>query len=449
MMLRKFKNPFSSIAILIIAIVLLSGFFSNNFYRDKSRCLLCDIVGYYNYLPSFFIRHDVTLQKNPYPKLLEYFGENELRVNKMTVGIAYLYAPFFFAANAYVNIAGIDCDEYDEPYSFALFFSSLFYSILGFIFLRKTLLLFFPDISVALTIISVGLATNIIYYIIDFGPMSHIYSFFLFSIFIYLSIKWHDRKTLNYTLLLGLVGGLLFIIRPINLLMTLFFLFYKVVSFVTFKERIATLFKNYKKILIIIAVAFVLWIPQLFYWKNVTGNWVFYSYQDEGFFWLKPMTFYGLFCYRNGWLVYTPIMVFSILGMLFLKNKYKDFCFPVVLYFIILIYVTFCWWCWWYSGYGNRAMIDSYPLLAIPLTAFYGFVLKQKWVFKIVLFLIISFFIFLNFFQLGQYRQNIIDWDGMNKKAYWAVFLKNRVPGNYYTEILTKPDYDKAVQGKE
>jgi hypothetical protein len=449
MNLRRFKNPVSAATMLIIAAVLITNFFVSQNYKDKSKVLLCDIVGYYNYLPSFFIRHDVALQENVCPLVPNAPNEKGQRVPKMTVGLAYLYSPFFFAANAYVNIAGIECDEYDLPYSFALFFSSLFFSILGFVFLRKLLLMFFPDISVSLTMISVAFATNIYYYIIDFGPLSHAYSFCLFSIFIYFSIKWYEAQSYKNTIILGLTGGLIFLIRPVNGLIILFFLFYNITDKQSFSSRILILLKNYRKILLMVIIAFVLWLPQLAFWKYVSGQWLYYTYSEEGFFWFKPMTFYGLFCYRNGWLVYTPIMTFSIIGMFFLRKELKRFALPVISYFLIIIYVVFCWWCWWYNGFGNRAMIESYALLSIPMTAFYSYILKRKIVFKILLCLILSFFIFLNFFQISQFRRNLIDWEGMTKEAYWSVFLNNQYPSNLYTDLIKKPDYKKAVKGNE
>jgi hypothetical protein len=435
--------------LLIIAVVLIATFFTNQFYKDKNRALLCDIVGYYNYLPSLFIRHDITQKENPCPLVPNFPNEKGQRVPKMTVGMSYLFAPFFFAANAYVNIAGIECDEYDLPYSFALFFSSLLFSLLGFLFLRKLLLRFFSDIIVAITLISISLATNIIYYIIDYGPLSQAYSFCLFAIFIYYSIKWHDKQTLFNTIILGLIGGLIFIVRPVNAIIVLFFIFYNVTTFSTFKDRLILFLSNYKNLLLIIVIAFAFWIPQLLFWKHVTGQWLYYTYGEEGFFWTKPMTFYGLFCYRNGWLIYTPIMTFSLIGMFFLRKSFKGFAVPIVTYFILTIYVVFCWWCWWYNGYGNRVMVESYSILAIPLASFYNFIFRKNIFINVLSATVIAFLIFLNFFQLDQFRRNIIDWDGMTKKAYWSVFLNNHYPSNYYTDMIKKPDYRKAVHGKE
>ena len=87
------------------------------------------------------------------------------------------------------------------------------------------------------------------------------------------------------------------------------------------------------QLFIIIFFAFLVWIPQLLYWKTVTGNYLFYSYADEGFFFLNPQILKGLFSYRNGWLIYSPVMFFALLGIPFLYRYAKDFFLPVMLFF--------------------------------------------------------------------------------------------------------------------
>ncbi|NLB26551.1 MAG: glycosyltransferase family 4 protein, partial [Bacteroidales bacterium] len=66
----------------------------------------------------------------------------------------------------------------------SLLFGALFYLVIAMVFLRKLLKKFFPDIVVAITIAAVVLGTNLAYYSSREGTMSHLYSFFLFTVFI-------------------------------------------------------------------------------------------------------------------------------------------------------------------------------------------------------------------------------------------------------------------------
>ena len=93
-------------------------------------------------------------------------------------------------------------------------------------------------------------------------------------------------------------------------------------------------------------------------------------------------------------------------------------------------------------------MIDIYGILAIPLAAFYSYAFSKKMVFKILLLLLLVFFIYLNKYQTWQYRQSIVHYDSMTKKAYWNSLFKEYVTVEYWNEYLQPPDYYGAVTGK-
>ena len=61
-------------------------------------------------------------------------------------------------------------------------------------------------------------------------------------------------------------------------------------------------------------------IPQMVYWKLHTGNLLFYTYGEEKFFWNDPKVLEGLFSFRKGWLVYSPLMLLSLTGI-FVNNQ--------------------------------------------------------------------------------------------------------------------------------
>src|SRR5690606_26881475 len=109
---------------------------------------------------------------------------------------------------------------------------------------------------------------------------------------------------------------------------------------------------------------------QIAYWKIITGSWAVYSYQNEKFSFLKPHLKECFVGYRSGWLVYSPIMILSILGFVALYKKQKNLFWPVFIFCFLFTYICFSWDIWWYGGsLGQRAMIQSYPMLAFPMAA--------------------------------------------------------------------------------
>ncbi|WP_336518634.1 hypothetical protein, partial [Pollutibacter soli] len=172
---------------------------------------------------------------------------------------------------------------------------------------------------------------------------------------------------------------------------------YGVYSKETLIQRLAFLRTHLRKVLGAAAVFILPIIPQLLYWKMMTGSYLFYSYGGQSFNWNDPKILEGLFYYSNGWLPYSPIMVFSLAGF-FLYRYIKQWFWCLGLLFPLYVYIIYSWYCYNYiNGLGSRPMIHIYPLLAIPLAAFLLWVWNRKSiVLNVVVALVCSFFVSLN-----------------------------------------------------
>lgn len=164
---------------------------------------------------------------------------------------------------------------------------------------------------------------------------------------------------------------------------------------------------------------------QLTYWKYATGHLVYFSYKGEGGFnFLQPHIWQGLFSFKKGWLVYTPVMVFALLGIWFMRRQLPEFLPGILIFSVLYIYVVFSWNPWWYGGsFGMRAMVQTYALYSIPLACLATYVYR-KWHRAVLFSIICSFFIYMNLYQSWQRQHNIIHWEDMHRDWYWDVFLK-------------------------
>ncbi len=437
-------------------LVILLLFYSNleyRFWRIDGRIIAGDVVSYYQYLPAVFIHHDITMEfahRDP-GKYHEHFWskptENGRYVGRMTLGMSVLYSPFFLSAHVLAGPLGHEADGFSPPYKFALILSCLFYMFIGLWFLRKALLTYFSERTTAITVLILGLATNLYFYSVIEPPMSHAYSFSLVGCLVYLVIKWYSVPSVRRAILIGLVAGLILLVRPVNLVLLPLIILWGVGSGSAFKERILLLKKKWIHLFLILGVAFMVIIPQLIYWRLTTGHFIYYSYGEERFFFNHPHLLRGIFGYRNGWLVYTPVMIFSIIGIFITFKQYRKLYLPIILVWLIFLYLTFSWWCWWYGGsFGLRVMIDSYALLAFPLTAFTAWILSKKQVIRILYFSLIGAFISLNIFQSYQYYTGAIHWGSMTREAYWDSFLRKEPSDDFYS-LLKHPDYALAKKG--
>jgi hypothetical protein len=448
------KFSFSSLAIGLVAFACLLVDFSLKNWEKEDRVIEWDVHSYYGYLPEYFIYHDVKFEKSDY--LFDYgnylfwpvFTEDGKKVEKMTMGTAVLYSPFFFVAHVFASLTDYPEDGFSVPYKIFLLLSSVFYLIIGLDFLKKILNRYnFPDKIIAAVILLIGLGTNLLCYSSEQAPMSHVYSFCLFAIFIYYTIKWYEQQSIKNTVIIGLLSGLISLIRPTNAAIILFFILYGISNFTEFKERINLFFKKYFHIILMAFCTFLAWVPQFLYWKTVTGHYICYSYTDEGFFFSHPRIMEGLFSWRKGWLVYTPMMAFALLGLFFLKGELKKFRFAIIIFMAVNVYIIFSWWCWWYGGtFGQRSFIESYCLLAVPFASFIQFLSTQKIFYKILLGCIVLFLIWLNIFQTYQFEFHSLHYDGMTKELYFKQFGKLKaIPG--YDSMARCPNYEEAKKG--
>ena len=88
-------------------------------------------------------------------------------------------------------------------------------------------------------------------------------------------------------------------------------------------------------------------------------------------------------------------------------------------------------------------MVESYAFLSLPLAAVIQRISEKRRIMRSVFIIIFSTLIWVNLFQMRQYRISLLHWDSMSKKAYWGIFLKGHFPDKYQ-EMLDTPDYEKA-----
>jgi len=246
------------------------------------------------------------------------------------------------------------------------------------------------------------------------------------------------------------LGGLIILIRPVNIFIFLVPLLYNVATVKQFSDRINYFISKWKHTIVVAVLSFFVLLPQFIYWKVITGSWLFNSYVGERFYFNNQHILEGLFSYRKGWLVYTPIMIFAFVGLVFLFKKQRKYFLSILVFLLINITVLYSWWSWWYGGgFGSRPMIDSYGLLAVPIACFYSVILKKKLI-SIPILSIGILLITLNQIQTFQHRRGIIHWEAMTKKAYWNVFLKMEMSADDWARqerCLQSPNQHKARAG--
>ena len=453
------KFPVSkTVTILLIAILVYSGFtfFPNNI-------LSWDVFGYYLYLPLTFIYHDVGLNNetiiheilDKYHNSATFYQAIKLPagnwVMKYSMGMSILYSPFFFIGHLYAKISGYPADGISLPYQYTIFISGQVFTVTGIIALRKVLIQFFNDKITAIIVTIIVLGTNYFYHSSFHGQnaMSHNFLFTTYTFVIWLTILWHRSQKLRYIIILGIVCGLTILSRPSEIVCLAIPLFWGVWNKETVIKKFNLLVRQKKQVILFLITLLIIGSFQFVYWKIYTGKFLYNSYganAGEGFEFLHPYTLKTLFNFRKGWLIYTPVMIFSIFGLAILYRKNRVIFFPLLIYFITNIYIVSSWSCWWYAqSFGQRALIQSYPVMAIFLGYFLVYLKNKKRNFQITIYFVLFAFTVLNLFQTRQFIHGIIDADRMTKDYYFKVFGKTHTKEENKKLLLIKRSFD----GKE
>jgi hypothetical protein len=433
--LRSFSF-YAVIVALILAITVRLCYFTNN---DKNgyNATSWDAFGYYMYLPSIFIYKDVK-QLNWFDKADKKYqlsGGNLYQTNvlpngdhafKYLSGVAILELPFFWIGHLNATITGTTTDGFSWPYQYAILWGAIFYFFLGLLVLRKVLLKYYAEHVTALTILLLAFATNLIQYVSVDGAMSHSFIFPLYAILIWWTIRWHETFNWKYAFGIGAIIGLATISRPTELIMIFIPLLWSLNSESTLRTKWKKVAENRSQILVALAGGIIGIAPQLIYWKYATGSWIY----DVGSKWnfLNPW-WRVLFGFEKGWFIYTPIAIFMILGLFFLKNSpYRK---AVITFCLLNIWIIISWSDWRYgASYSTRALSQSYPVFALPLAAFISWSIigwKKYLVYSIGIYLSV-----VNLFQIWQYNSLILHYDHLNQKYYSAIYLdKDPTPLDY------------------
>ena len=435
--------------ILILYVVLVIFYIGN-----VDEKFIGDGKGYYDYLPSIFIHHDLVRKDLPLSgspevynrigKMDVYVNYKDYMVNMYACGTALLELPFFVVTYQISELKGDHADGYGLPFQRTISFAALFYLLLSLIFLKKVLRTYDvrPGIITFSQLLMV-LATPVTIYANKEAGFSHIYSMFAVTAFIYYIRSYFIYGKGKDFIAAALLLGLIVILRQVNLMIILFVPFLAG-SYMNLAKGIRSLIRNYRTLILALLCFLAVFSIQATMWFLQTGDFLLYSYQGYGFNFLDPKFFKILFGYRKGLFVYTPVLFLALLSVIWLGKRKSYFLVLTWLgFFIFITYVLSSWFSWYYGGsYGLRAYIDYFTIFFIPLAILLN---ESKRALRSSIIALAILTIPLNVIQTYQYRYYILHHANMDKEKYWRVFLQqdNQFMGLYYKIPFNMEDYEQ------
>jgi hypothetical protein len=435
---RNMKNGISIGAVFLSALFLfLAGtVFYPKWKKSGSEATISwDVSGYYIYLPAFLIYEDAKKMEF-YPAILDKYKptpdfqqafkhESGNYVFKYPVGQAIQMLPFFLGGHLFATLTdSYEPDGYSRPYQVGIFVGGFFYALLGLIFLRIILLNYFSDKITATTIFLIVVASNYSEYAGITNAMTHNNLFALYCLLIFFTHRFYNNFLIRDIVGIAVVIGMMSLTRPTEIIAVIIPILWGLqdLKFNSLKKRVELFSIHLQKLLLAIIIVVIIGSLQLLYWQYSTGDWLVYSYEDQGFSWLRPHVIDGLFSYKSGWLVYSPLFFFALAGFVLLYRKIPQLFWSFGIFLLLFTYVAFAWDIWWYGGsLGQRTMVQTYPVWAFPLACFHEWISRFRWR-ALIYSIIILLFVYFNGWLLYQaHGGGLLKISQMTKRYFWSV----------------------------
>jgi hypothetical protein len=408
----------------------------------KGNPVLSDGFSYYVYLPSWVIYGDPTLEDvanrrfgGTFPGWsgLTRWPGTERWVNPHQMGVAVLLLPFYLAGHALTFIWRYPSDGWSFFYRHAAGLGGAFYLVGGLFFLRRLLNRHFPPGIALATIVTITFGTNLFHYATFDALWSHVYSFSLIACLLDLIDGWERRPSRRSAFGIGIVIGLIALVRPANLSVLLFLPLFGVVDRASLRARPAVLLVRAPQIALMALAAGLVFAPQMVLYKSATGSFLVDPYRSllaiqgvRAFDFLHPHLAGVLVGVRKGLFFWSPALLLSVAGFFTMREPLRAFRLPSVAVIAVNTMLVASWWDWQFGGsYGHRAFTDLLAMFAPPAAALYARAAGRP-ALRAAVTVFACLAVSLSIVQMGQYWLGIIPYSDVTWEQYQSFFLRLR-----------------------
>jgi len=393
-----------------------------------------DVVGYYSYLRSLAIDHDLDLANDftlfGWPSKAAEKTVTGLTADPWSVGPAILWVPAFLAGHLTslaLNATGnpVPTNGISFVYDFFIVYASMIYGLIGLIFLYFFLRFFFDPLKSFLALAIYFFASPLVFYQFHEPTMSHTLTVFAAGGFLYYWYRNWLKKSLKDWCWLGLWAGLIALVRSQDIFIFIVPAAAETLVLLRQKERPGPALLAGP--LLMLLISFVCFTPQMLAWKVLYNSFLTVPAGPGFMHWTSPAVWEMLFSTGHGLITWTPVILFCLVG-LFLYNKNRSeqtalfWSFGLIL--LIELYINSAAGDW--SGgwaFGARRFLSCSPIFAWGL----GNLLNKVWGNKRVLdtlLVVCALLIIFNLLFYVQWAYGLIDRGG---PIPWSQYFAGKI----------------------
>jgi hypothetical protein len=351
--------------------------------RELGARLQSDGLRYYAYLRSIAFDHDVNLVNDYHllgldgdPAMTRLTARGYLP-SPFAIGPAVAWLPSVMVGHAatlglnHFASAGQKADGTAFPYRQAVCIASLFYGLLGCWFSYKLAARFVDRSWAAGATFVFGLASFVVWYLVQEPSMSHAVSMCSSAAFLYAWAVARERRTVLGWGILGLLAGITMMMRWQNAVLLLLpavewlRLLWSAKSRAPGGPGIRHLLASAGTF---VGLALVGFLPQMLACQAIYGAPFAVSPLSPQMFWGHPAMVLLLFSSRNGLFSFSPVVYGAAIGLVLLPRRDRVFGACALAIVALSIYVNASVEDWWAgASFGARRFDQVVPLFVVGL----------------------------------------------------------------------------------
>jgi hypothetical protein len=342
-----------------------------------------DGVGYYAYLPLYFIDHSLSFSALPINHAVYGFRVSPHTgrlANLYPVGTALCMTPFFLLGHLVAAVGGWPANGSSPPYQWAILIAALGWFAVGAYATWQVAAVRAGPVraSVALALLVAG--TNLPHYVVAEPSMSHVYAFATIALLLWFADRFWGNPSRRRAAAMGIAAGLVLSIRNYDILLASVALcpaFWR-------SNRLAVR-RNYLSFGLGMAVALLPYIAVTTYYLGAPWR---TPYWDYSFHWGSPLIFTNLLSVQRGWWFWSPVAAIGVAGLaggLFSRNL-RWFCGTSLATIAVVTYILGSWGdpavgtaATFGDGFGHRMYIDLLPAVAVGLALIFTRIPRPIW----------------------------------------------------------------------
>jgi len=422
-----------------------------------------DGVGFYAYVRSPLIDHNFSFSsdwENPKKELQELFLVDHFVENPITktghlpnyypVGPAMLWSPFLIVSHLAVLAsirmgAHIPADGHSWPYMIAMAGATALYGFAGLCLSFAVARRLVSERWAFWATLGIWLATPLTVFMYLCPSWPHTHSVFVNSLFLWYWLRTRGTRTPRQWLLLGLLSGLIVEVHYPNVVFLIAPAYEVVASYVeAWRERFQdthALLASLKQHSLWAAGFLVALLPTFITRQIVFGN-PFSVGAYSLWNWKTPAFGPVLFSSDHGVLVFAPILVLALAGLVYLCTQ-EPALGAICVSITVAFYCVIAFYPWWGGVYGpgNRYFLSLTPLFILGLAYLFG-AAERLWrnqraaTLRLVPLTLV--FVVWNLGLIYQWKTHLMPW---YTKVYWEEILYNQfrvVPGQALHSLSEK-----------